>query len=118
MPERTNVVAGTKKVLCKMLFGVFEQPQYLVVFGLAVFLASCVSMKPQPLPVDHPASVTAPEGRSARPKYGLGSDADTQRTRQLLSQANQKIQKPAQPKPEMKEDKNNEPTPGMDMSGH
>jgi hypothetical protein len=90
--------------------------QKLLTAGLAFAFASCVSTKIQELPPNHPASTNAPEAPPPRSNYSLGSDAESQRTKQLLSQAGQKTS--VQPQRKLNEDQNNEPMPGMDMPGH
>jgi hypothetical protein len=85
--------------------------------AFAFWLVSCAS-PPSPLLPDHPASATAPEAPTPRPIRYLSSDADSQRTKQLLAQAARQDRQEEQNAPGQGKTKDQQNMPGMDMPGH
>lgn len=90
----------------------------LLSIGLVLAVVSCVSTEVVPLSPSHPASTLAPEAPQKRTEFGLGSDPDSQRTKELLSQTGHISQSEGQQKPVQESGQNHESMPGMDMSGH
>jgi hypothetical protein len=95
-----------------------RMPKRCLLFSLASALGvvSCAS-PPPPLPTDHPASATAPEAPAPRPIRYFSSDADSQRTKQLLAQAARQGQ-PGDNAPGQGKTKDQQNMPGMRMPGH
>jgi hypothetical protein len=83
--------------------------------GAALGLAACASTAERPLPLDHPASPTAPEAPRQPLRHALGRDAESARTRQLLTDAARQNQSPAQ-EPGQGPAEKQQNMPGMDMS--
>jgi hypothetical protein len=64
--------------------------------AMALGLAACVATNERPLPPDHPASPTAAEAPRQPLRYALGPDAESARTRQLLTNAGHQDRPPPQ----------------------
>ena len=66
-----------------------EDLSAVVALGMAITLglAACIAPGERPLPPDHPASPSAPEAPRQPLRHTLGPDAESARTRQLLTGA-------------------------------